>query len=85
MPSFPYTRTRRLRKNSPIRSLVQEFNLSINDLIAPIFVSDQKITSDIIEMPKIRRYCLDDLVNYVNQLVNLDIKSIALFPVIGLS
>ncbi|NPB07239.1 MAG: porphobilinogen synthase, partial [Aquificae bacterium] len=35
---FPYSRPRRLRKSEPIRRLVRETTLSVDDLIYPLFV-----------------------------------------------
>ena len=38
--SFPQRRPRRLRKTPAIRRLVAETELSVNDLIAPLFVRE---------------------------------------------
>ena len=40
---YPATRLRRIRNSEWMRRLVSENNLSINDLILPIFVRDGKI------------------------------------------
>jgi porphobilinogen synthase len=82
MPEFPFTRTRRLRASSAIRNMVQEASLSTKDLIAPVFVSDAEQTTDVVKMPHVKRYCLKDITSYAEELVNLGIETIALFPVI---
>ena len=45
--SFPNTRLRRLRYNSLLRELVSETQLSVNDLIYPLFVCEgEKIKNE---------------------------------------
>ena len=38
--TFPTTRLRRVRKTKWLRDLVSETNISVNDLILPIFVRE---------------------------------------------
>ena len=81
---FPSTRLRRLRSKPFIRDLVRENVLSGDDLIQPLFVKeDLKGTEDILQMPGISRFGLDSIENEIEELANLGIKSIALFPVIN--
>lgn len=80
---FPNTRLRRLRSNSHISDLVAENNLSVNDLIQPIFIKENLVGIESIEsMPGILRYGQDSILKEVEELLELGIKSIALFPVI---
>ena len=80
---FPNTRLRRLRFNSHISDLVAENNLSVNDLIQPLFIKENLIGTESIEsMPGIYRYGQDSILKEVEELLELGIKSIALFPVI---
>ena len=80
---FPNTRLRRLRSNSHISDLVAENNLSVNDLIQPIFIKEKLVGVESIEsMPGILRYGQDSILKEVEELLELGIKSIALFPVI---
>ncbi len=45
MPSqFPEARPRRLRRNASLRSLFQETEFSLSDLVLPIFLSRKKST-----------------------------------------
>ena len=49
---FPYTRLRRTRSKSGLRSMVAEVNLSVDDLIQPIFIKENLSgTEDIDSMP----------------------------------
>ena len=63
--------------------MVAEVNLSVDDLIQPIFIKENLSGSeDIDSMPEIKRFGLDVLNKEIEELVSLDIKSVALFPVI---
>ena len=78
---FPRTRLRRLRRTSWLRELTQESCLSVNDLIAPVFISDAKDeVQPINAMPNIYRYNLDSMLNEIDELYQLGIKCVALFP-----
>ncbi len=59
---FPNTRLRRVRNSEWIRRLVSENDLSINDLILPIFVRNGKNKIEPIKsMPGVNRYSVDKL------------------------
>ncbi len=78
---YPQLRLRRNRKNEWSRRLVSENNLSVNDLILPIFIIDGKNKKiPIKSMPDIFRYSLDKLNSVVQSAVNLGIPMVALFP-----
>lgn len=73
-------RTRRLRKNSTIRALVQEHHLQVNDLIAPVFVcAGQGIAEEIDAMPGVWRFSLDRIDEELAALDALKIHSLILF------
>ena len=60
--SYPSTRLRRNRKNDWTRRLVQENNLSTNDLIWPIFIREGKNIKEAVKtMPGVYRYSLDNI------------------------
>jgi porphobilinogen synthase len=81
--SFPFTRMRRLRKNPFSRRLVAETQLSVADLIYPMFVLDgENQTQAVASMPGVERMSLDLLLSECEQLVVLGIPAIALFPVV---
>ena len=59
---YPNLRLRRNRKQDWIRRLVQENELSVNDLILPIFVMEGKNkTQQIRSMPGVLRYTVDKI------------------------
>ena len=81
--SFPYTRLRRMRADAFSRRLMAETQLSVDDLIYPMFLLDGADRREVIHsMPGIERLSLDLLLKEVEQLVRLNIPAIALFPVI---
>ena len=78
---YPSVRLRRNRKSSWARRLVEENNISVNDLILPIFVTEGKNKIDEIKtMPGIYRYSIDKINNIVNKANKLKIPLIAIFP-----
>jgi porphobilinogen synthase len=81
---FPLTRLRRLRSKPFIRDMVRENILTGDDLIQPLFIKeDLKGTEVIPQMPGVSRFGLDSIENEIEELANLGIKSVALFPVIN--
>ena len=80
---FPLRRLRRVRKHEFSRRLVRENQLSVDDLIYPMFVLDGESRRETItSMPGIERLSLDLLLQEAEELVRLGIPAIALFPVI---
>ena len=79
----PHIRPRRNRKSSGVRSLVQEHNVTVNDLIAPLFVMEKKGQKESIKsMPGQFRFGPDLLLKEVRELDQLGVKCICLFPAI---
>ena len=63
------------------RRLISENNLSVNDLIWPIFVCEgNNIADEIKSMPGVFRYSIDSILKELETVVNLKIPAIALFP-----
>jgi len=78
---YPSLRLRRSRKFNWSRRLIQESNLSCNDLIYPIFLIDGKNKKQPIKsMPGINRYSIDRLGMIISAVINHKIPMIALFP-----
>lgn len=78
-----HIRPRRLRQNEQIRSLVQENSLQKSDLIYPMFISEKGTKKyDIPSLPGISRIPFDDLLHEIQEIQNLGIKGIMLFPVV---
>ncbi|MDJ0579505.1 porphobilinogen synthase [Crocosphaera sp.] len=77
-------RPRRLRRTEALRSLVRETQLTVNDLIYPVFVMEgENQQEEIPSMPGIYRYTLDLLLKEIADAANLGINAIALFPLIA--
>ena len=75
--------SRRLPMNQTLQKMFQETTLTVNDLIYPMFVlSGEQQKVEITSMPGCYRYSLDLLLAEVEQLSQLGIHAIALFPVI---
>ena len=80
-PSFPTTRLRRNRKAAWARALVRENQLTVEDLIWPIFVVDGKDQQiGISSMPGVHRYSIDVAVARAKEAFDLGIPLLALFP-----
>ncbi len=78
---YPNLRLRRNRKSEWIRRLVQETNLTVNDLILPIFLTEginKKIP--IKSMPGIYRYSINKLLGILDRAIRRKIPMVALFP-----
>ena len=83
---FPTSRLRRLRSNSTIIDLVSESSLSSNDLIQPLFIKENlKGHESIDSMPEILRYSKESVLEEIEDLLENNINTIALFPVIDSS
>lgn len=74
-------RPRRLRNNN-IRDLVKESQLSINDLIYPLFVvNGEGVKEEIPSMPGNYHWSLDLVMGEIDQLVEMGIEAIILFGI----
>ena len=79
--NFPRTRLRRNRQTSWCRNLISETQLSTNDLILPLFITEgKKIVENISSLPSIKRYSIDTVVKKIEEVKNLNIPAVALFP-----
>ena len=78
---YPSLRLRRNRKYDWTRRLVAENNLTVNDLIFPIFVTEGKNKIESIKsMPGAYRYSVDRINNVINKVSKLKIPLVAIFP-----
>ncbi|MEQ8210755.1 MAG: porphobilinogen synthase [Lacipirellulaceae bacterium] len=85
MPSqlgfFPSTRMRRLRRHDWSRRLVCENQLSVSDLIWPLFIREgENGREPVPSMPGVERLSIDLVVEVVGEAVQLGIPAVALFP-----
>ena len=80
---YPSTRLRRLRKNLNLIELVSETNLTSKDLIQPVFIKENFEGKEEIEsMPGIFRFGLNHVLSEIEELINVGINAIAVFPVV---
>ena len=78
---FPVTRMRRMRRDDFSRRLMRETRLSTDDLIFPVFIVEgEKQRQPIESMPGIFRLSIDELLKEAQELIDLNIPAIALFP-----
>ena len=80
---YPKSRMRRMRADQFSRDLLRENQISVSDLIYPVFVKEgngqrEKINS----MPGIERLSVDNLIKEAKQIHKFGIPSIAIFPVV---
>ncbi len=79
---FPATRLRRNRRDDFSRRLVRENQLSVDDLIFPVFILDGTNRREAVpSMPGVERLSIDLLLKEAEEWVKLGIPALALFPV----
>ena len=77
-------RPRRMRESSFSRTLMRENNISVSNLIYPMFVIEGTgVRQDIESMPGIQRLSIDELIKDASECYQLGIPAIAIFPYIG--
>ena len=78
-----FNRPRRMRESSFSRTLMRENNISVNNLIYPMFVIEGTgVRQDIESMPGIQRLSIDELIKDASECHQLGIPAIAIFPYI---
>lgn len=76
-------RPRRMRESSFSRALMRENNISVSNLIYPIFVIEGTgVRQDIESMPGIQRLSIDELIKDASECHQLGIPAIVIFPYI---
>ena len=80
---YPGTRMRRMRHDDFSRRLMRETQLSVADLIYPVFVLEgEAVRQPVASMPSIERLSIDELLLDATEIHELGIPTIALFPVV---
>lgn len=80
---YPQRRLRRNRYQDFSRRLVSENQLTVNDLIYPVFIVEGKnITQPVSSMPKVNRMSIDVLLKEAQEIAKLGIPVVSLFPAI---
>lgn len=81
--TFPGRRMRRVRRHDFSRRLVAENQLTVNDLIYPVFVMEgHNRQQEIASMPGVYRLTLDLLIKEAEAVAKLGVPVLSLFPVI---
>lgn len=80
MAPFPQLRLRRLRRTEPLRKMVRETRINIDDLIYPLFVvPGQSVKEEIESMPGNFHLSVDLLPKEAEEILGLGIPAIILF------
>ncbi|PHM73345.1 porphobilinogen synthase [Xenorhabdus kozodoii] len=81
--AFPGRRMRRMRRHDFSRRLVAENQLTVNDLIYPVFVMEgTNQRQEVPSMPGVYRLTIDLLLKEAEEIARLGIPVLSLFPVI---
>ena len=79
MSGYPDVRLRRFRRTAPLRGLVRETRLSLDQLVMPLFVAPQALRND--ALPAMSRFTVDGVVREVEELVRLGVQAVTLFGI----
>ncbi|MEC5320890.1 porphobilinogen synthase [Brenneria populi subsp. brevivirga] len=81
--TFPGRRMRRIRRHDFSRRLVAENQLTVNDLIYPVFVMEgHNRRQEVPSMPGVYRLTIDQLIKEAEEIARLGVPVLSLFPVI---
>lgn len=79
---FPDYRPRRLRKNDLFRRLIRETRVTVDHLVAPVFICPGKgIKKPVNSMPGVFQLSIDEAVKEVEYLKRLNIPAVLLFGI----
>ncbi len=77
---FPEYRARRMRQNAAFRRMIRETELSVNDLILPLFAIEGKnVQNSIPSMPGHAQMSVDLLVDKVREAADVGVPAVILF------
>ena len=79
MSSFPATRLRRLRRTGPLRDLVRETSVAIDDLVQPLFVAPEALAHE--RLPAMSRHTVESVLREVEELVRVGVPGVMLFGI----
>jgi porphobilinogen synthase len=76
-------RPRRNRANASVRGMVRETRLSLEQLVYPLFLlEDKQVVQPILSMPGISRFGLEKLMVEVDECMNAGVTNFILFPAV---
>ena len=79
MSAFPATRLRRFRRTAPLRDLVRETALSLDDLVMPLFVAPEPLANE--RLPAMARHTVDGVVAECEDLLEAGVRAVILFGI----
>jgi porphobilinogen synthase len=79
MSSYPDVRLRRFRRSGPLRALVRETRLSLDQFVMPLFVAPEPLRND--ALPGMARHSVDGVLREVEDLVRLGVQAVILFGI----
>jgi porphobilinogen synthase len=79
MSSYPDVRLRRFRRSGPLRALVRETRLSLDQFVMPLFVAPEPLRND--ALPGMSRHSVDGVLREVEELVRLGVQAVILFGI----
>jgi porphobilinogen synthase len=79
LSSFPEVRLRRFRRSAPLRALVRETRLSLEQFVMPLFVAPEPLPNA--DLPAMARHTVDGLLREVEELVRLGVQAVILFGI----
>jgi len=82
MKKTNFKRHRRLRTSAAMRSLVRETNITVDDLMYPLFVMEgENVKQEVPSMQGVYQFSLDNLANEIKEIVDLGIHAVMLFGI----
>ncbi len=79
---FPIVRARRLRSSETMRRLVRENQVTVDDLVYPLFVTNgEGVNNPIASMPGVSQMSVDVILRECDEIVNLGIPAVLLFGI----
>jgi porphobilinogen synthase len=77
--SYPDVRLRRFRRTAPLRALVRETRLSLDQFVMPLFVAPAGLRNE--ELPGMSRHTVDELLRECEGLVRTGVQAVILFGI----
>ncbi|HET8527666.1 MAG TPA: porphobilinogen synthase [Gaiellaceae bacterium] len=79
MSSFPDVRLRRFRRTAPLRALVRETHLELEQFVMPLFVAPESLRNE--QLPGMSRHTVDGVLREVEELVRGGVQAVILFGI----
>jgi len=77
--AFPVTRLRRFRRTAPLRALVRETRLALDQFVLPLFVAPEPLRNE--ALPAMSRFDVEGLVREVDEVAARGVRAVMLFGI----